>query len=771
MNRTIPCLLLTLCLLLLSAAAMAASNPSEYQFDMMEGNITIENAGTSEMVKVTYGNPQTTTAEFDPQEHVITVGGDESSNPLQLSINTTVPVTIRYLVYFRGSPNPNTISIADNADVTLSLTGSANDVNGTLTQPGIELGSGSKLTIQATADNNILRVYGSLNAILGPDDDEPPATVILNSGTVAIIPESSYGIKGNVNLVINGGQFVANGTTINVNSIIVTGGELCAGSDSSTKVTYDGLKDNPDSYSNLHCAASILPHSVENYGELIVFDELTLPVDLTIPAEKKLLLASYHNSSLTIPDDRSLTCNGVIYIYTDSTLTNNGTLTIKNYSVLTGKMTNTGTLIINDSSLKMDEGSEFGTLNNTGTISGTGFIHPPLTQNQPKFLTIDRIENGTVTTVTLKADEQGKTALEYSADGNSWQDSPVFEGVDLSAGCTFTAHYKGDGHFYAESDQASVSIYPVSLDANGGTIASGKDVGYYITNQSNPLPIEKDVTRTGYDFAGWYANESCTGDSVTKIDAEASGAKEYWAKWTAKTYRVKLHPNGGTIIGDDLTGYTYGVGATLPDADRTGYVFAGWFDSAALTGSPVVAISETSTDDLEFWAGWIARPLITSPTENRTVTVYEGEPATMTITAENAVAYQWFMSTDGGNNWTECGENSPAYTTSPTKMEHSGYQYMCVVTGSPEPKGAEDKEELPPEELPPEGAQMSLRSRATDDGLTGPMEESPIFTLEVIRKDAIPQTGDSSRMGLWLTLAGGCALALACIGLRRGKRA
>lgn len=91
MKKTILCLLLTLGLLLLSAAAMAASDPDNYFFDMMEGNITIEDADTSEMVKVTYGNPQTTTAEFDPQEHVITVGGSISPNPLQLSINTTVP--------------------------------------------------------------------------------------------------------------------------------------------------------------------------------------------------------------------------------------------------------------------------------------------------------------------------------------------------------------------------------------------------------------------------------------------------------------------------------------------------------------------------------------------------------------------------------------------------------------------------------------------------------------------------------------------------------
>lgn len=686
MKKTILCLLLTLGLLLLSAAAMAASDPDNYFFDMMEGNITIEDADTSEMVKVTYGNPQTTTAEFDPQEHVITVGGSSSPNPLQLSINTTVPVTIIYQVYIGNNSIPNTISIADNADVTLSLTGTANDVSGTLTQPGIELGSGSKLTIQATEHDNTLRVYGISKAILGPDDDEPPATVILNSGTVAIIPYS--GISGNVNLVINGGQFVANGTTINVNSLIITGGELCAGSDSSTKVTYKGLTENPGSYQNILCTAGILPYLVETYETLIVFGDLTLPVDLTIPAEKTLILDSDYDSSLTIPDDRSLTCNGVIYIYTGSTLTNNGTLTInKNNSFLTGNMTNTGTLIINVSSLTMCQGLEFGTLNNTGTISGTGFINPPLTQNQPKFLTIESIENGTVTLAEVEA---GITDAEYSKDGTIWQNSPVFERVDLSAGQTFYARYKANNFFNA-SGEASITVYPVSLNANGGTIASGKDVGYYIAGQSTPLPTDTDdVKRTGYTFAGWYADESCTGSPVTAIGADETGVRK-------------------------------------------------------------------------FWAGWIAVPVITSPAKDTTVTVYEGEQATMTIKAENAVAYQWYMSTDGGVSWTDCGTNSPSYTTGPTKMENNGYQYMCVVTGSTELKGQE--------EIPPEGAQMSLRrrSRSTDDGLPdkGPAVESPIFTLEVIRKGAIPQTGDNSPLLGWAALLGACCAGLWCLNRRR----
>ena len=119
------------------------------------------------------------------------------------------------------------------------------------------------------------------------------------------------------------------------------------------------------------------------------------------------------------------------------------------------------------------------------------------------------------------------------------------------------------------------------------------------------------------------------------------------------------------------------------------------------------------------------------------------------------------MSTNGGVSWSDCGTNSPAYTTAPTKLENNGYQYMCVVTGSNEL----DKEELPPD------AVMSLRSRSRskDDGLLdkGPAVESPIFTLQVIRKDAIPQTGDTSRPAAWLALLGACCAGLWCVSRRR----
>ena len=96
-----------------------------------------------------------------------------------------------------------------------------------------------------------------------------------------------------------------------------------------------------------------------------------------------------------------------------------------------------------------------------------------------------------------------------------------------------------------------------------------------------------------------------------------------------------MNTNGGTIAdGKDVTGYTYGVGATLPtDVTRTGYTFKGWYDNENLTGSPVTAISNTETGNKEYWAKWeINQYTVTVKPENGeadiTITQDYGTPIT-----------------------------------------------------------------------------------------------------------------------------------------------
>ena len=113
----------------------------------------------------------------------------------------------------------------------------------------------------------------------------------------------------------------------------------------------------------------------------------------------------------------------------------------------------------------------------------------------------------------------------------------------------------------------------------------------------------------GHHFKEWQAtsgNIMITNDKFTM----PAGNVTVKAIFEANTYTVKLYANGGTIAsGQDVTSYTYGVGATLPtagDMDYTGHTFKGWYDNEGLTGDPVTAIGGTETGNKEYWAKWEA---------------------------------------------------------------------------------------------------------------------------------------------------------------------
>lgn len=88
-------------------------------------------------------------------------------------------------------------------------------------------------------------------------------------------------------------------------------------------------------------------------------------------------------------------------------------------------------------------------------------------------------------------------------------------------------------------------IYTVTLHANGGAIASGKDITSYTYGAGATLPTENDITREGYTFDGWYADSSFSGAPVTAISSTDTGDKTFYAKWEANTYTVTVQNDGG----------------------------------------------------------------------------------------------------------------------------------------------------------------------------------------------------------------------------------
>ena len=142
-------------------------------------------------------------------------------------------------------------------------------------------------------------------------------------------------------------------------------------------------------------------------------------------------------------------------------------------------------------------------------------------------------------------------------------------------------------------------VYQVTMQTNGGTIAPGKEIKSYTGGKSLTLPGAGDITRGGYTFAGWYERIDFSGSPVTEISSTDTGDKTFYAKWSAKTYIVKLETNGGKIAdGKDVTDYTCGTGAALPgagDITSGGYTFEGWYEHIDFSGSPVTEISRTDT--------------------------------------------------------------------------------------------------------------------------------------------------------------------------------
>ena len=196
----------------------------------------------------------------------------------------------------------------------------------------------------------------------------------------------------------------------------------------------------------------------------------------------------------------------------------------------------------------------------------------------------------------------------------------------------------------------SDGLKAVTLDLNGGTLGGSSDAIHIIvkTGSEFTAPASDGMTRPAGNTGSYFMWLDGNGKSYEPGDSVPADVTELTVQWTAPTYTVTLHANGGTINSGNVTGYTYGVGATLPtDVTRTGYTFKGWYDNENLTGSPVTAISNTETGNKEYWANWeINQYTVTVKPENGeadiTITQDYGTPITApTLTREGYQFNGW----------------------------------------------------------------------------------------------------------------------------------
>ena len=198
---------------------------------------------------------------------------------------------------------------------------------------------------------------------------------------------------------------------------------------------------------------------------------------------------------------------------------------------------------------------------------------------------------------------------------------------------------------------SSDGLKVVTLDLGGGTLGNSSDAIQIIVKNGSTFtaPASDGLTRPDGDTDNYFMWLDGNGNSYEPGASVPADVTELTVQWTAPTYAVTLNTNGGTIAdGNDVTGYTYGVGATLPtDVTRTGYTFKGWYDNENLTGSPVTAIGGAETGNKEYWAKWeINQYTVTVKPENGKadiiITQDYGTPITApTLTREGYTFKGW----------------------------------------------------------------------------------------------------------------------------------
>ena len=174
----------------------------------------------------------------------------------------------------------------------------------------------------------------------------------------------------------------------------------------------------------------------------------------------------------------------------------------------------------------------------------------------------------------------------------------------------------------------------VTLNLGGGKLGGSSDAIHIIVKNGSEFtaPASNGLTRPDGNTGSYFMWLDGNGTSYAPGASVPADVTKLTVQWTAPTYTVTLNAGNGTINSGNVTGYTYGVGATLPTADDmtyTGHTFKGWYDNEGLTGSPVTAIGGTEMGNKEYWAKWeINQYTITYDLGGGTV---EGNPDTYTV--------------------------------------------------------------------------------------------------------------------------------------------
>ena len=175
---------------------------------------------------------------------------------------------------------------------------------------------------------------------------------------------------------------------------------------------------------------------------------------------------------------------------------------------------------------------------------------------------------------------------------------------------------------YTTEPDCNATEYKVTIQQqSGGTVeASASANGTWSDPVLNGMHGSETITITAtpdsyHDFTSW----TVVSGGVTLSASSSSNPATFTMptndvvirpNYTAKSYNITYKDKGdkafsGTPAEPTPATYTYGIGATLPEVTKDGWVFMGWYAETDCSGSRVNSLSTTDNGDKTFYALWM----------------------------------------------------------------------------------------------------------------------------------------------------------------------
>lgn len=184
---------------------------------------------------------------------------------------------------------------------------------------------------------------------------------------------------------------------------------------------------------------------------------------------------------------------------------------------------------------------------------------------------------------------------------------PTLTQVGQSFTGWYIGEYKVESGYIVKSNitltaKWDLETYNITYNLNNGTNSTNNPATYTTEDETITL---SEPTRNGYVFDGWYTSSDFTRSSVTQINTSNSSDITLYAKWIAIEYSISYSLNGGTNDSNNPSTYTIESDSiTLAAPSRSGYEFAGWYESAKFSGSAVTSIPTASYGNITLYAKW-----------------------------------------------------------------------------------------------------------------------------------------------------------------------